>query len=470
MMIKTDVTMRTFLCLLWLLCCPCFLYAQDTTALETDDTAALSVVTESTYEPGQDSVMIRGYIAALSSRGMAGRGYVNRGMHKAIQYLSSQFSTLGLKPFRTGYLQTFTYPVNTFPGIVDVKINDRTLKAGDEFLVYPASTGCNVEALKLRVVDGYDFARKLSGKLHKPGAADKAWKKWLKGLSKTKNAYLLKHTDTICKIMKWDHEAMLLARLPAGIFLLPRKGKPTWSVAQEQLPATVIELFDTSLVFQKNRKITAIIQSKLQEKFNAANILGYVPGTIRPDSFIVLTAHFDHLGKMGSRALFPGASDNASGTAMLLNLARYYVAHPQKYSVAFIAFSGEEAGLLGSEYFTGHPVFPLEQIRFLVNMDIMGDATDGITVVNGSVHQEQFDLLSRLNEEGRYLPAVKIRGEAANSDHYPFSVKGVPAFFIYSNGGKGFYHDIWDKADQVSLRNIASVADLVRQFITQLQQ
>ncbi len=461
--------MRTFLFSLWLFCGPCFLYAQDTTVVEAEDTVTVPTVAQSTYEPGQDSIMIRGYIAALSSRGMAGRGYVNRGMHKAIQYLSTQFSTLGLQPFRTGFLQTYVYPVNTFPGIVDVKVNDRTLKAGEEYLVHPASGSCNTEEVKLRVVDGYDFARKLSGKLEKPGATGKAWKKWIKGLGKTKNAYLLKHTDTICKIMKWDHESMLLQQLPAGIFLLPRKGKPIWSVAQEQLPATVIELYDTSLVFQKNRKLTAIIQSKLQEKFNAANVLGYVPGTVQPDSFIVLTAHFDHLGKMGSRAMFPGASDNASGTAMLLNLARYYVAHPQKYSVAFIAFGGEEAGLLGSEYFTGHPVFPLEQIRFLVNLDIMGDATDGVTVVNGSLHQEQFDLLSKLNKEGHYLPAVKIRGEAANSDHYPFSEKGVPAFFLYSNGGKGFYHDIWDKADQVTLRNIPAVADLLRQFITGLQ-
>lgn len=461
--------MRTPLLLLWLLCCPCFLYAQDSTALAAEDTITVPATPEIAYEPGQDSIMMRGYIAVLSSRGMAGRGYVNRGMQKAAQYLSRQFAALGLKSFPSGWAQSYSYPVNTFPGIVDVKVNDRTLKAGEEYLVHPASGGCNVEELKLTVVDGYDLAKKLAGKLEKPGATDKAWKKWSKGLSKRKSAYLIKHADTVCKLMKWDREEVLLQHLPAGVFLLPRKGKPMWSVAGEQLPATIIQLYDTSLVFQKNRKITAIVQNKMQEKFNALNIIGYVPGTEEPDNFIVITAHYDHLGKMGSRAMFPGASDNASGTAMLLNLARYYAAHPQKYSMAFIAFSGEEAGLLGSEYYTEHPVFPLEQIRFLVNLDIMGDATDGITVVNGSVHQEQFDLLSRLNKDEHYLPAIKIRGKAANSDHYPFSEKGVPAFFLYSNGGKGFYHDTWDKADQVTLRNIPAVADLLRKFITHLQ-
>lgn len=462
--------MRHYLFLLVWLCLPCLAVAQeDSTALDAEDTITVPEVLPVTYDPGQDSLILRSYIKVLCSRSMAGRGYVNRGMYKAGQYLTAEFGSIGLKPFDGKFTQPYSYPVNTFPGIVDVKINDRTLKAGEEYLVYPASSGCMVEELKLSTADGNDFARKLSGKLEKPGAVDKAWLKWRKKLAKRKSIYLLKHTDTLCKIMKWAGEEELAARLPAGIFLLPKKGKPIWSVSGEQTPATVIELYDTSLVFQKNRKMTITIQNKLQEKFSAVNVIGYVPGTERPDSFIVLTAHYDHLGKMGSRAMFPGASDNASGTALLLNMARYYAVHPQKYSIAFIAFSGEEAGLLGSQHYTGHPVFPLEQIRFLVNLDIMGDATDGITVVNGSVHQEQFDLLSRLNGEGHFLPAVKIRGKAANSDHYPFSEKGVPAFFWYSNGGKGYYHDIWDKAENVSLRNITGVGSLLKEFITALQ-
>ncbi|WP_118975455.1 M28 family metallopeptidase [Taibaiella koreensis] len=444
-----------------------YTHAQDTTAL-TDDTTEMPGVVSSAYQPGQDSLLLRGYINALCARGLAGRGYVNRGMYKTAQYLTAQFGETGLRFFGTSYSQPYSYSVNTFPGIVDVKISDRTLKGGEEYLVYPTSGSCYVEELKLVTVDGYDFARKLQGKTEKPGAKEKAWQKWYKTLGKTKNAYLLRHMDTVGKLMGWNDRAELLAHLPAGVFLLPQSGKPTWSVARQAIAATVIELYDSSLIFQKNRKVSAIVQSKQVDKFAAINIMGYVPGTAQPDSFIVLTAHYDHLGKMGSRVMFPGASDNASGVAMLLTQARYYAAHPQPYSIAFMAFSGEEAGLLGASYYVEHPAFPLSQIRFLLNMDIMGDATNGITVVNGTEHKTAFDLLTQLNAEGKYLPEIKARGTAHNSDHYPFSEKGVPAFFFYTNGGKGYYHDIWDKADQVSLKKVSGLSELIRQFVSGL--
>lgn len=194
--------------------------------------------------------------------------------------------------------------------------------------------------------------------------------------------------------------------------------------------------------------------------------MAYVPGTVK-DSFIVFTAHYDHLGMMGSTATFPGASDNASGTAMLLYLANYFAAHPQHYSIAFIAFSGEEAGLLGSHYFVEHPMIALDHIKFLTNIDIMGDATDGITVVNATEFPKEFDLLQQINKRKNYLPAIKSRGKAANSDHYFFTEAGVPSFFIYSNGGKGYYHDVFDKSSEVTLENVDMVARLLIDFAAQ---
>src|SRR4030095_9120627 len=108
------------------------------------------------------------------------------------------------------------------------------------------------------------------------------------------------------------------------------------------------------------------------------NVLGMVPGTLYPDSFIVFTAHYDHLGRMGKKALFPGANDNASGSAMIIDLARYYAqpANRPKCSLLFIAFAGEEAGLIGSRYYTENPILPLEQIKFLINLDLMGNGEE----------------------------------------------------------------------------------------------
>lgn len=150
---------------------------------------------------------------------------------------------------------------------------------------------------------------------------------------------------------------------------------------------------------------------------------------------------------------------------MLLYLASYFVAHPAYYSILFIAFSGEEPGLLGSAYYVAHPTVPLVNIKFLTNIDIMGDASDGITVVNATEYPKQFGLLQRINDSRHYIPVMKSRGKAHNSDHYYFTEAGVPSFFIYSNGGKGYYHDIYDRPEELTLNHVAGVAQLLINFV-----
>ena len=241
----------------------------------------------------------------------------------------------------------------------------------------------------------------------------------------------------------------------------------TWTVGTDTIAPTVFYVQDTVLP-RKLKKVSVNVKSILQNEYRNANMLACVPGEIK-DTFIVFSAHYDHLGRMGS-AVFPGASDNASGTAMMLYLAKYFSKHPQRYSIAFIGFSGEEAGLKGSDYFVKNPLIPLSNIKFLTNLDIMGDAKDGITVVNGTEYPEQFRMLKDINEEKGYLPEIKSRGKAANSDHYHFSEAGVPAIFIYSNGGKGYYHDIFDKASEIGMTNIVNVSKLLIEFTDRLNQ
>ena len=202
------------------------------------------------------------------------------------------------------------------------------------------------------------------------------------------------------------------------------------------------------------------------------NVIGYVQGSVYPDSFIVYSAHYDHLGQMGKDVYFPGANDNASGCAMLLNLAKHY-SKPEnqpKYSIAFMAFCGEEVGLLGSKHYTENPLFPLKNIKFVFNMDIMGTGEEGITVVNGSVFKTEFDKLKEINAQNNFIKDVKIRGKSANSDHYFFSEKGVKAFFIYSMGGIKAYHDIFDRPETLPLNEFENLFKLITKFGDYLQQ
>jgi Zn-dependent M28 family amino/carboxypeptidase len=134
----------------------------------------------------------------------------------------------------------------------------------------------------------------------------------------------------------------------------------------------------------------------------------------------------------------------------------------------FISFAGEEAGLLGSEWFVWHPMVPLANIKFVMNIDIMGDASRGVTVVNATEQPNEFSSLLAINEKMQYLPEIKSRGQAANSDHYHFAKAGVPALFMYSNGGNGYYHDVFDLPSEVTLNNIGSVTKLLIDFVSNL--
>ena len=139
-----------------------------------------------------------------------------------------------------------------------------------------------------------------------------------------------------------------------------------------------------------------------------------------------------------------------------------------KYTLAFIAFSGEGLGLLGAKYFTERPLFPLKKIKFLMNYDISGTGDDGIQVVNGKVYKDKFDLLVSLNQKYNLLKEVKIRGEACNSDHCMFHMAGVPSFFIYTLGGIQAYHDVYDKAETLPLTEYEDYFKLIIAFVKEI--
>lgn len=401
---------------------------------------------------GQDMHYIKQSISTLSGTGFGGRGYVSNSRDKAARFIYRNFSEMGLKSFAEdgNYFQLYQFSVNTFPNKVELKLGKKQLKPGVDFLVDAASVGyrtngkTKIERVNLNKVD--DLLE---------------WQK-VKARFNAFNVYQLTHADSLCKRLKM-RIGNLVEQLPKACYVIPQSNKLIWTVATDTIPATVFYVADTSL--PNGRKVEVNVQHKFDTKAVSKNVIAYIPGTEFPDSFFVFTAHYDHLGKMGTNAVFPGANDNASGTSFNLALAKYFVAHPQKYSVVFIAFSGEEAGLLGSRYFVEHPVFPLGKIKFLVNIDLMGDATDGITVVNAVQQNASFNLLQKINSEKKYLPKILSRDNAPNSDHYPFTQAEVPAIFIYANGGKGYYHDVFDKAKELSLNNIPQVFQLLTDFI-----
>ena len=114
------------------------------------------------------------------------------------------------------------------------------------------------------------------------------------------------------------------------------------------------------------------------------------------------------------------------------------------------------------------PIFPLSEIEFLINLDILGTGDEGITVVNGAVHTKKFEALKGINEQRGYLKQVKKRGKAAISDHYPFSEAGVPCFYIYTMGGIKAYHDVYDVPETLPLTEFKGVFQLLTDFVGRL--
>lgn len=364
----------------------------------------------------QDTIYARQVIKKLCSKELLGRGYVNDGVNKAAAYISKELKTIGLAKFGKSYSQSYSFPVNTFSGSMSVVVDGKALTAGKDYLIDP--TAKTVKA-------GFQLFKK----------------------------------DSVTYLANDG-------RRPAPLKVKLRK-KLTYTVATELSDTTIVELLKDSFS-NELKTIDVIFENKFVSNFKCQNLCAYVKGTQQPDSFIVFTAHYDHLGAMGKDAYFPGANDNASGVSVLLNLAKYYKKNPSKYSVAFIFFSGEEAGLLGSRYYSENPIFPLSKIKFLTNLDLLGTGDDGIMVVNATVFKEQFEKLKQINDSKNYVKQIKQRGKAANSDHYWFTQKGVPSFFIYTMGGIQAYHDIYDIEKTLPLTKYLEVCKLLIEFNAKL--
>lgn len=179
------------------------------------------------------------------------------------------------------------------------------------------------------------------------------------------------------------------------------------------------------------------------EKQSSKNVVGILPGSKRPDEYVLYTAHWDHLGRCGADEtgddICNGAIDNATGTAALVALAQAHAAAgPAERTLVFLAVTAEESGLLGSESYAASPVFPLAQTVGGVNMDafsMAGPAKDVIVIGKGKSELDAY-LETALKEQGRVATTEPTpeKGYYYRSDHFSFAKRGVP--MIYFEGGE----------------------------------
>jgi hypothetical protein len=383
----------------------------------------------------------------LCSPLMEGRGYVDNGCNKAGIYLLQEFERIGLAPLNGYAKQSFYINVNRFPGACKIKIHGHKKAPGVDYLIHPSSGSFHG---KLSFI-GLSAAEVLSVPFNATSPKQAIAFIQPKQISR----------DTL-RMVRAKLEKLARMKVPVVEYT---RDKLTWSVSSEQFKAPYIHVFDTSERVLPN-PIKIKLEAEFVENYEVSNILGVVASKQPSDSFIIVSAHYDHLGRMGKNTYFPGANDNASGVAMLLSLAKEIQQQPlQNHHVLFIAFAGEEIGLEGSRFFVDQHILGSDQISCVLNLDIMGSGEEGITVVNGAIHKALFQRLLDLNERTQSVPVIKPRGKAANSDHYPFSEAGIPAIFIYTMGPNKNYHDIHDKAAALSFDRFDQLHYLLLRFI-----
>ena len=212
----------------------------------------------------------------------------------------------------------------------------------------------------------------------------------------------------------------------------------------------------------------AAAHAGLNPQLPTRNVVAMIRGSDAQlrDEYVVIGAHLDHLGRSSASSLDPdagtairnGADDNASGSAVVMELARMFAAQPTRRSLLFVHFSGEELGLLGSQYFVENAPVPVDRVVAMINFDMVGRLRDDRLIVYGvSTAEEMSALLDSANIEPPL--AVHAVGDGFGpSDHSSFYAKGIPVLHLFTDL-HGEYHRATDDAELIEIAGMARVTE-----------
>jgi hypothetical protein len=468
--------------------------------------------------PAVDPTLYLNDIKFLASKELRGRETGSPELEKAAAFISGKFRDFGLKPVDgSGYYQAFTVTTTAKLGKANrFHFTDgghaTTLRFPEDFIPFNFSSsgkltgrvvfaGYGITAPEYKYDDyaGVDVRGKVVLILrHEPQELDdhsvfagRTFTQHAQFTSKLSNAKMHGAAGVIlisdCANHKGepdDLEKFGKATGPGdgGIPFVQVKEEriDVWFTdAGKNLDAIQAEIDKTleprSFAFPESLRVDAELDVERAVKM-VHNVAGYLPG--ETDEYVIIGAHYDHLGMGGPfslapdvTAIHPGADDNASGTAGVIELARWFSLQPkQKRGILFLCFAGEEEGLLGSAFYASHPDLPLDKAVAMINMDMIGRIRESKVYVGGT------DTGSNLRPMVEHIaPKYHMKLDYSDSsgygssDHTSFTTKQVPTLFFFS-GLHSDYHkpsDTWDKIDAPDAANlldmVAEVADALRE-------
>lgn len=396
----------------------------------------------------QDLGLYKKIIKELSSEKYQGRGYAEDGANKAGKWIAKEFAKVGADEV---IQQPFTLNINTFPGKMDVAVDGKKLVPGVDFTLREFNPGLKGE-FGIYYIDTLNYnPDKIFADLESP---------------QYKGAFV------VCDFMFTYKHSADFRRIASKEQCSCSGMLYTWEIPLKFYKAYGEKVREKPILwvrpdFPKDaRTIKVNMENEFLENYGCFNVIAKVEGR-RHDSCLVFTAHFDHLGKLGKKTYYPGAHDNASGTAAIITLAAHYAKNTPEYDMYFIAFSGEDANLRGSEWYAEHPVVPLSQIKYLINLDMIADNNPMLYCEVSKKGMSGFGLFEKINAEKGYFKALDRQELADNSDHYPFAVRNVPCIFFMNEHGDAYkyYHTVHDTWENAIFTSYAPVFNLIKEFV-----
>jgi hypothetical protein len=424
---------------------------------------------------------LKKHLYILAAPDMEGRETGTAGQRKAAAYIENYFKEIGLQPGNgESYQQFYTIYQDSLLGAA-IEVNGKRYELDKDF----SSGNTNIQStIKLGevIVIG-------SGAVDSLKTLDLAGKLVLIAGNATPGFY-----------------QQLIKKTPAAYFTVGtgfpkaagnRKGRQSihgfartiyplqFQVSEDMAKAIGGDKYDavktTTTLVQRARTEVMLDVKKTTITLPASNVLGFLPGTDLKDEYVVISAHYDHVGIVRGQ-LHPGADDDGSGTVGIMELAEAFIKAKKegkgpRRSVVFLANSGEEKGLWGSEYYTDHPIYPLDKTTVNLNIDMIGrsdpdrkpDTLNYIYVVGDDkissdlkiISEGQNNKYTKLQLDYKYNDPNDKERIYYRSDHYNFARYGVPIIFYYDGMLRPDYHKPTDTPDKINYELMQKRAQLV---------
>lgn len=419
---------------------------------------------------------LKQHISTLASDAYEGRETGSKGETKSAEYIVKQFKSLGLKAKGTdGYLQAFPFTDGAKIGPSTQLLVNNTVFTNDDFYPLPYTANGIVTGYIARVGRGIsDTTTKYDDYLGKANLAKKIF--LIESGTPDGNTPHGKYGDWADLRKKID---LAIAHGAAAIIFINSDTsiadpKADWKMRTS--PSTI------PVVFVKNKMLSLLRDSVITnctlgvevEKIEKTghNILGYLDNGAA--TTVVIGAHYDHLGYgaegslyRGEPAIHSGADDNASGTAAVIELARYLKTNSglKHNNYLFMAYSGEEKGLLGSNYYVKHPTMDLKSMNYMINMDMIGrlKPDEKTLIINGTGTSSRFKTLM----DSIAVDSIKIKQTESGvgpSDHTSFYLQNIPVLHFFS-GTHQDYHKPSDKENLINYDGEIAIVKMIEKTI-----